>query len=150
MDNCKRPARVPDVNNAALLVQQQAFQFPEKFLMRLKVAVNAVEYYVKTDCPLTAPGLLYDQRLKNFKTEYASLQKREEANDDSTLPVISKTLPITHWFEAFEIYTGNHIGQSGCPLSWIHRETVAVAAPEALAPNQPYSTVHESVEEEMV
>ena len=118
--------------------------------MRLKVAVNAVEYYVKTDRPLTAPDLLYDQRLKNFKTEYASLQKREEANDDSTLPVISKTLPITHWFEAFETYTGNHIGQSGCPLSWIHRETVAVAAPEALAPNQPYSTVHESVEEEMV
>ena len=73
VENCKRPIRVPAVNNATLVVQQEAFQLPAKSLMRLNMATKAVEYYVKTDRPLTTPGLLYDQRLKNVRTEYASL-----------------------------------------------------------------------------
>ena len=72
------------------------------------------------------------------------------ANDDSALPIISKTLPITQWFEAHEAFNSNYIGQIGFPLSWIFRYNVAVAVAEALTVNQPYSAVHVSVEEDMV
>ena len=43
VDNCKRPARIPDPSNAGQFISQEAFQLPAKSLMRLKVAAKAVE-----------------------------------------------------------------------------------------------------------
>ena len=118
--------------------------------MRLKVSAKAVEYYSKTDCPLTAKIMTYKQRLNNFKAEWDSLQERKAANDDSALPIIYKTLPITQSFEAHEYFNSNFIGQSGCPISWILRDNVVVSVSEALTVNQPNSAVHGLVEEDMV
>ena len=103
--------------------------------MRLKVSTKVVEYYSKTDRLLMAPGITYEQRLKNFKAEWDSLQERKVSNDDSALPIISKNLPITQWFELHEVYNSNYIGQSGCPHLWIFRDNVAVAMVEALTMN---------------
>ena len=74
----------------------------------------------------------------------------KKGNDDSYLPIISKTLPIDKCFEAHETYCTTYVGQSGCTLSWIYREESAVPAAEALAPDQTYSAEHGSVDEEMV
>ena len=74
----------------------------------------------------------------------------KKGNDDSSLPIISKTLPIDKWFESHETYCTTYVGQSGCTLSWIYREDSDVPAAEALAPDQPYSSKHGSVDEEMV
>ena len=84
--------------------------------MRLKVSTKVVEYYSKTDRLLMAPGITYEQRLKNFKAKCDSLQERKAANNDSALPIISKNLPINQWFEAHESFNSNYIVQSGCPL----------------------------------
>ena len=107
MDNCKCPARIPDPANMGQFISQEAFQLPAKSLMLLKVAAKPMEYYSKTDRPLTAPGMKYEQGLKNFKVEWDSLQERKASNDDSDLPIISKTLPITKLFEAYETFNSN-------------------------------------------
>ena len=51
--------------------------------------------------------MIYDQLLKKFKAEWDSLQERKASNDDSALPIISKTLPITKLFEAYETFNSN-------------------------------------------
>ena len=73
VDNCKRPARIPDPANVGQFIAQEAFQLPTKPLMRLKVSSKAMEYYSKTDRLLTAPGITYEQRLNNFKAGWDSL-----------------------------------------------------------------------------
>ena len=135
VDKCKRCTRIPDPANVGQFIAQEDLQLPETSLMRLKVSAKALEYYSKTEFPVTAPGITYKQRLKNFKAEWDSLQERKADNNDSDLPIISKTLTITLWFEAHEAFNSNYIGQSGCPLSWIFRDNVAVAVVEALTAN---------------
>ena len=137
MDNCKCPARILDPAKVEQFIAQEAFQLPTKSLMRFKVSAKAVDYDSKTDRQLTTPGMTYEQRLKNFKAEWDSLQERKAENDDSALPIIYKNLPITQWFEAHKAFNSNYIGQSGCPLIWIFRDNVSVAMAEALTVNQP-------------
>ena len=74
VENCKRPPKIADPNNANQLVAQEPFQLPAKYLMRLKVAAKAVNYYNSIDRPLTANMMTWDKRLKNFKMEWDSLQ----------------------------------------------------------------------------
>ena len=65
--------------------------------------------------------------------------------------VISKTLTVTAFFEAYDTYVNEFIGQANCSLKWIFRDSVAVAAAvPALDTDQPYSIEHGSVAEEMV
>ena len=41
--NCKHPARIPDPNNEGQTISQEAFQFPARSLMCIKVCTVAVE-----------------------------------------------------------------------------------------------------------
>ena len=150
LDNCRRPPQIPGAGPGAPLVAQQAFHLPAKSLMRLKVAAQVVLYYDRTNRPLTAMSMSW-VRLNNFKVEWESLKEQKDSNDEGSLPIISNKLSISNFFEAYETFVSNYIGQSKCPLSWIYRTTVNVPA---IAPNlladQPFSTEHGSVSEEMV
>lgn len=148
VDNCKRPPQIPGAGGA--LVNQQAFHLPAKSLMRLKTAAQVVLFYNRTGRALTAPCLTW-ARMSNFKVEWESLKEQKDSNDDGSLPVISQKLFITNFFEAYETFVGNFIGQSGCPLSWIYRQDAAVpAVAPALEADQPFSTEHGSVSQELV
>ena len=57
--------------------------------------------------------------MSNFQMEYDSIQETKENNDNSGLPVISTQLTIARWFEAYETYLGEYIGQADGPLKWI-------------------------------
>ena len=150
LDNCRRPPQLQGANPGDPLVNQQAFHLPAKSLMRLKVAAQVVLFYDRTNRPLTAQNLTW-VRLKTFKTEWESLKEQKTANDEGSLPVISNKLSIANFFEAYETFAGNFIGQSGCPLTWIYRQDVAVpAAAPALAVDQPFSDEHGSVAAEMI
>ena len=59
-EKCKRPARIPDQNNAGQKIAQEDFQFPARSLMRLKVAAVTVEYYSKTSRPLAVANMMWD------------------------------------------------------------------------------------------
>ena len=150
VETCKRPPQVPGVGVNAPLVSQQPFQLPAKSLLRLKVASKVVEFYMRTARPLTAANMRW-VRLSNFKIEWDTLIDRKKKNDELTLPTISRTLPIVPFFEAYDTFVDEFVGQAGCPIQWIYRENAAVVMPP---PNQdadqPYSTVHGSVAEEMV
>ena len=150
LDNCRRPPQITGVGPGAALVAQQAFHLPAKSLMRLKVAAQVVLYYDRTNRPLTAVSMSW-VRLNNFKVEWESLKEQKSSNNEGSLPIISNKLSISNFFEAYETFVSNYIGQSGCPLSWIYRTTVNVpaVAPNLLA-DQPFSTEHGLVSEEMV
>ena len=150
LDNCRRPPQIPGQGANAALVNQQAFHLPARSLMRLKVAAQVVLFYNRTNRHLTAANLAW-VRLDNFKIEWESLKEQKTANDEGSLPVISNKLSIANFFEAYETYVSNLIGQSGCPLSWIYRPDVVVPAaapPQAI--DQPFSEEHGSVSAEMV
>ena len=150
VENCKRPPKIVDPNNANQPVAQEPFQLPAKYLMRLKVDTKAVKYFNSIDRPLTMNMMTWDNYLRNFKMEWEYLQEMKKGNNDSSLPIILKTLPIDKWFEAHKTYCTTYVGQSGCTLSWIYREESDVPTAEALAPDQPYSAEHGLVDEEMV
>ena len=117
VENCKRPPKIADPNNANQLVAQEPFQLPAKSLMRLKVDARTVKYFNSIDRPLTANMMTWEKRLKNFNMEWESLQETKKGNDNSPLPIILKTLPIDKWFEAHETYFTTYVGQSGSTLS---------------------------------
>jgi len=90
-------------------------------------------------------------RLSNFQLEWDTLVERKKNNDDLTLPKISRNLGIVPFFEAYDTFADEFIGQANCPLSWIYREVAAVpAVAPALEVDQVYSTEHGSVAGEMV
>ena len=150
LENCKRPPQIQNNAVPPVLVNDAAYQFPAKSLLRMKVAALAVQYYSRTGRALTAQSIMWS-RLSNFQIEYDSIQETKDSNDKSGLPVISKQLTISKWFEAYETYVDEYIGQADCPLGWIYRESVAVAAVvPPLERDQPYSTEHGSVAEELV
>ena len=149
LKNCKRPPQVPNPADATQLIPQAAFQFPAKSLLRLRVAALVVQYYDRTGRALSAGGMLWP-RLSNFQVEWDSLKERKESNDEPNMPTISNKLSITAFFKAYETFTDGFIGQIGCPLRWIYREdenVPAVAPP--LEANQPFSTEHGSIADEM-
>ena len=103
LENCKRPPQIPDPNNAGALINDAAYQFPAKSLLRLKVAALAVQYYDRNGRALTAACMSWT-RLSNFQMEYDSIQETKDSNNKSGLPVINKSLTISKWFEAYETY----------------------------------------------
>ena len=146
---CRRPPQIANAAGAGL-VDQQPFQLPAKSLLRLQVAAKVVEFYQRTARPLTAANLRW-VRMSNFKIEWTTLVDRKGKNDELTLPSISRSLPIVPFFEAYDTFCEEFIGQAGCPIKWVYRDAVAVpAAVPAQDTDQPYSTQHGSVAGEMV
>ena len=147
--NCKRPGQIM-AGVPAVLTNQAAFLLPAKALMRLQTAARVIDYYLKTDRPLLAANLAWD-RLRNFKEEMEMIDQMKKDNSNLELPVISKTLSIVKFLEAYNNYLSDYIGVSGAPLSWIVRTDAAVnATAPPLEALQPYSTLHGSVAQEMV
>ena len=114
--------------------------------MRLKVSAVAVEYYYKTIRPLAATNMVWDQRLKNFQVEIISLLERKKGNQDAPLPVISNKLSINNFFEAYDTFSVDYIGQNKCPIKWVLRDNVVVGPATTMAPDKPYSATHGLVE----
>ena len=137
LDNCKHP---PQSMVAGNLVNQPAFQFPAKSLMRLKVAAQAVEYYLDTGHALSAPGMLWTSRLYRFQAEKESLDEMKKNNPNLELSVIGNKLKIIDWFETYDTFRDDYVGQSSAPLSLVSRPLVAVpAVAPALVADQPFS-----------
>ena len=116
---------------------------------RLTAAANLVRFYDTVGRELTAANLKWNEVGKHFEEQWKTL-KEKKSNDDPEVPKITKTLPVIKWTESFPEFLGQVVGARMIPLSYVIREVVVppANAPD-LAPNQPHSEEHGSVEEEL-
>ena len=69
LENAKYPPQIADPANPGQLMAQPPFRISAKSLIRLKVTALAVAYYEDTSCPLTAPSMQGEPRLRSFKAQ---------------------------------------------------------------------------------
>ena len=96
---------------------------------------------------LAVANIMWDQRLNNFQVGSMSLLEQKKGNHDSSLPIISNKLSITNFFEAYDTFSVDYIGKHNCPINWVLRDGVLVGPATNLSDNQPYSAIHELLEE---
>ena len=153
-DNLRKPGgRIPDPNpNAApgATIPTPAFTFGAKSQKRLTVACDLVRYYQTVGRDLTSANIQWNQVMSNFEIQWKALKEKKD-EDDPDVPTITKALPIIKWTEAFQDFLHRVIGARMIPLAYVIRTNPQVpgTAP-TLAPNQPHSTEHGSVEEELI
>ncbi len=117
VENYKRPPQI--VGQAEAFVNQAPFQLLTKSLFRLNTASTVVNYYSKTLRTLTFGNMAW-VRLNNFQVEWDALLERKKTNDELSLPKISKHIGIVAFFDAYDTYTEEFIGQAKCPIGWIY------------------------------
>ena len=153
-DNLRRPSgRVPDPNTAAQpgsTIPTPPFVFGAKCQRCIAVACDMVKYYITVGRDLTVANLQLNTIMKNFDIQWTTL-KEKKGDDSPETPKISKALPVIKWTEAFQDFLNRKIGNRNIPLAYIIRdEQNPPAAAPPLAPGQPHSTEHGSVEAELI
>ena len=141
----------PDPNAAAgATIPTPAFTYGAKSQKRLAVACDLVRYYQTVGRDLTAANIQWNQVMSNFEIQWEALKDRKD-EDDPDVPTITKALPIIKWTEAFQDFLHRVIGARMIPLAYVIQIDSQVPGPApTLAPNQPHSTEHGSVEEELI
>ena len=154
--NLRRPGgRVPDPDPGAApgaTIPTPAFVFGAKSQKRLSVMCDLMRYYQATGRPATVTNIRWNPYGINFEHQWKAIkdQKKKDVKSED-IPVISKSLPVLKWLEAFDDFLSSVIGSRMCALSYVTREDAAVpAAAPPLAHNMPHSTEHGSVQDEMV
>ena len=153
-DNLRKPGgRVPDPDpNAALgaTIPMPAFTYGAKSQKRLTVACDLVRFYQTVGRDLTAANIQWNQVMSNFEIQWKALKDRKD-EDDPDVPKITKALPIIKWTEAFQDFLNRVIVARMIPLAYVIQIDPQVPGPApTLAPNQPHSTEHGSVEGELI
>ena len=153
-DNLRRPGgHVPDPYPAAQpgsTIPTPPFVFGAASQRHIAVACDLVKYYITVGCDLTVAILQWNTAMKIFDIQWTTL-KEKKGDDSPETPKISKALPVIKWTEAFQDFLNRKIGNCNIPLAYIIRDEPnppAVAPP--LAPGQPHSTEHGSVEAELI
>ena len=109
-----------------------------------------MKYYTTVGHDLTSANLQWNTVTKDFDIQWTALKERKE-DDSPETPKISKVLPVFKWTEAFEDFLNRKMGNHNIPLAYIiHDEPNPPAAALPLAPGQPHSIEHGSVEAELI
>ena len=150
---CKPGGWIADPNPAAAagaMIPTPPFVFGAKSQKWLGVACDLVWYYDTVGHDLMVPNMRWNQVGKNFEIHWKALKDRKE-EDPLEVPKIMKTLPIMKWTEAFQDYLHRVIGVRVIPLAYIiHANSGIPMAAPPLAPNQPHSEAHGSIEYKLV
>ena len=153
-DNLRHPGGcIPDPNPAAQAgstIPTPPFIFGAKSQRRIAVACDLVKYYRTVGRDLTSANLQWNTVMKNFDVQWTTL-KEKKGEDPPETPKISKALPVIKWMEAFQDFLNRKIGNHNIPLAyiiWDEPNPPAMAPP--IAPGQPHSVEHGSVEAELI
>ena len=153
-DNLRRPGgRIPDPSPTAKpgsTIPTPPFVFGTKSQRRIAVVCDLVNYYRTVGRDLTPANLQWNTVMKNFDVQWTAL-KEKKGEDSPETPKISKALPVIKWMEAFQNFLNRKIGNRNIPLAYIIQDEPnppAMAPP--LAPGQPHSVEHGSVEAELI
>ena len=57
---------------------------------------------------------------------------------------------IANFFDAYDTFSSDYIGQNNYPINWVLREDFEVGPSTTLAPKKHYSSIHGLVEDEMI
>ena len=127
-----------------------AFAFGARSQKRLLTATKLVRFYDTIGRTITAANIQWNPIMRNFEEQWKVLEDKKDEGDPDT-PVISKSLPIIKWTEAFRDHLERCVGVRFCPLSYVIRDDDAVPAPcPPLELNQPYSAEHGSIEADLI
>ena len=153
-DNLRKPGgRIADPDPNAPLgatIPMPAFTYGAKSQKRLTVACDLIRFYQTVGRDLTAVNIQWNQVMSNFEIQRKALKDRKD-EDDPDVPKITKALPIIKWTEAFQDFLNWVIGARMIPLAYVIRIGPQVPGPApTLAPNQPHSTEHGSVEGDLI
>jgi hypothetical protein len=145
IENIAANLRRPVVQGAAPLT------LGAKSVKRLIVACDLVRYYDTIGRTMTPGNLQWNTVMKNFELQWKALEDKKDGDEPDT-PKISKGLNIMRWSEAFNDTLNRYIGVRMIPLAYVVRtdDVVAPNVAPAIAPGQPHSTEHGSVEEELI
>ena len=110
------------------------------------MACDLIRFYQTVGRDLTAAIIQWNQVMSNLEIQWKALKDRKD-EDGPDIPKITKVLPTIKWTEAFQDFLNRVIGAMMIPLAYVIRNDPQVPglAP-TLAPNQPHSTEHGSVE----
>jgi hypothetical protein len=151
--NLRRPAgRIPDPSPAAApgsTVPTPPFVLGAKAQKHMIVATNLVKSYQTVGHPLTASNISWTTPMANFDEQWKALKAKKEGGA-AEVPKISKALPVIRWTEAFRDHLHRTIGVRTIPLAYIIRTDDDVPAITAIANGHPHSTLHGSIEDELI
>ena len=141
----------PDPNApAGATIPMPAFTYGAKSQKRLTVTCDLTRYYQTVRRDLTAANIQWNQVMSNFEIWWKALKDRKD-EDDPDVHKISKALSIIKWTEAFQDFLNRVIGARMISLAYVIRidpQVPGLAPP--LSANQPHSTEHGSVEDELI
>ena len=151
--NLRRPAgRIPDPNPTAAVgatVPTPPFVLGAKSQQRLISASKLIRYYETVGRNATAGNLQWTPVMKNFSEQWKAMEDKK-GGDAPEVPKITKALPVIKWTEAFKDYLHRVIGVRTIPLAYVIRPEGTVPAIGQQATGAPHSTVHESIETELI
>ena len=91
-------------------------------LHRLKVAAQAVRFYISIGQPITVDNINWSPVLKNFEKQWATMDKAISEAYPPT-PPITKASPFMKWMLTFaQDHLSGCIGVRGAPLSNVSRD----------------------------
>ena len=92
----------------------------------------------------------YENVLQDFREQWKALEIKSQ-EDDSSVPHITKALPIVKWTESFEDFLHQVVGVRCIPLAYLVRGyTIPLPTPPPLENSRSYSAVSGSVEMELI
>ena len=154
-ENLRRPAgRIPDPNppatNPNATIPTPPFQFGAKTQTRLLATSHLMRFYVAIGREINAANVQWINIGKNFAEQWKAIVASKKETQPE-VPTISKALPIIKWIEVFADHLYRCIGGRNIPLAYVIRENVVVPAVcPPLAVDQPYSTEHGSVSDDLI
>lgn len=144
-----KPAKVAGgTAGTGSLREVASYAIPAKSQIRIDGARKMVLYYILVGRTLEAADLMWPV-IKNFVEQWEALMEKKTATIGEP-PRLSKDKVVHKWLEQFNQYLADKIGARNAPFTYLTRPDAQPPAHLATrAPDQPYSLIYESIEQEL-
>ena len=147
--NCRSPPRIPDPDNPAILIHQQAFSVPVRSLQRLKIASGLVRHYRDTARSLSAANMQWSTQCGNFHVQRKAMDDAIK-KDAPSVPKLKKGGSVTKWESSMKVNAKMQFGTRCSDLTYLMRKDADVpAVAPVLAPGMPYTVEGGSIQADM-
>ena len=121
--NLARPGKTMQ---AGRLRDTEPYQVTGKSKMRLLGAMKLVKFYKAVNRLVDPAGMEWPV-IKNFLEQHDALKEsKTKSSEDSSIPKISKVLPVHNWIQSTTNYVNRILGARVSGLGYVLRENTAV------------------------